>query len=194
MSEPGHVEVLSKEVLSKWWGTISKLMIRYTSRDGRVETLAREVYDHGHAASVLPIDRERGMVLLVKQMRIAAWLNGDKAPLIEACAGLLDGDDPVKCVLRDGEEELGYRLHDPRLVANAYASPGSLTERVALYLASYSPSDRVGDGGGVHHEGEDIEVVEMPLADAYGLIASGGIVDMKTIVLLQAARLTAVSS
>jgi nudix-type nucleoside diphosphatase (YffH/AdpP family) len=189
MSEPGHVEVISTEVPSKWWGTLSRLTIRYTRRDGRIETLAREVYDHGHAASVLPIDRERGTVLLVKQMRIAAWLSGDKAPLIEACAGLLDGDEPISCVLREGIEELGYRLHDPRPVANAYASPGSLTERVALYLASYSTSDRVGDGGGVHHEGEDIEVVEMPLDEALGLIASGGIVDMKTIVLLQAAKL-----
>jgi nudix-type nucleoside diphosphatase (YffH/AdpP family) len=191
MSEPGHVEILSTEVLSRWWGTISKLVLRYTRRDGRVETLAREVYDHGHAAAVLPIDRERGTVLLVKQMRIAAWLCGDKAPLLEACAGLLDGDDPVKCILREGVEELGYRLRDSRSVANAYASPGSLTERVALYLASYSLSDRVGDGGGVHHEGEDIEVVEMPLSAAYGLIASGDIVDMKTILLLQAAKLTA---
>jgi nudix-type nucleoside diphosphatase (YffH/AdpP family) len=194
MSKPGHVEIVSTEILSKWWGTASRVTLRHTRSDGRVETLAREVYDHGHAAAVLPVDRQRGTVLLVKQMRIPAWLCGSKDPLVEACAGLLDGDDPVDCVLREGIEELGYRLHDPRLIANAYASPGSLTERVALYLASYAPADRIGDGGGVHHEGEDIEVVEMPLAEAFDLIASGDIVDMKTIVLLQAAKLAANSN
>jgi nudix-type nucleoside diphosphatase (YffH/AdpP family) len=189
VSTPGHVEILSSEVLSKWWGTLSRVTIDLTRRDGLTVKLAREVYDHGHAAAVLPHDPARGTVLLVRQMRIAAWLSGDKAPLLEACAGLLDGDDPVRCILREGEEELGYRLHDPQLVANAYASPGSLTERVALYLASYSSADRLGDGGGVQHEGEDIEVVEMELAEAFALIAKGGVIDMKTILLLQAAKL-----
>jgi nudix-type nucleoside diphosphatase (YffH/AdpP family) len=189
MSKPGDVEILATETLSSWWGTLSRLKLDYWRRDGRVETLAREVYDHGHAASVLPHDRARGKVLLVRQMRIAAWMCGDRAPLLETCAGLLDGDDPAQCILREGEEELGYRLREPRLIANAYASPGSLTERVALFLASYTPADRVSDGGGMHHEGEDIEVVEMPLDEAFALIARGGIVDMKTILLLQAAKL-----
>jgi nudix-type nucleoside diphosphatase (YffH/AdpP family) len=189
MNKPGDVEIVSSEILSKWWGTLKRLKLTYWRRDGRAETLAREVYDHGHAASVLPHDGGRGTVLLVKQMRIAAWLCGDKAPLLETCAGLLDGDDPAECILREGEEELGYRLRDPRLVAHAYASPGSLTERVSLYLAAYTPADRTGAGGGVQHEGEDIEVIEMPLDEAYGLIATCGIIDMKTILLLQAAKL-----
>jgi nudix-type nucleoside diphosphatase (YffH/AdpP family) len=189
MSKPSDVEILSTELLSKWWGKLQRLNLTYRRRDGRIETLAREVYDHGHAASVLPCDLARGTVLLVKQMRIAAWLCGDKGPLLETCAGLLDGDDPAQCILREGKEELGYRLRDLELVAHAYASPGSLTERVSLYLASYTPADRLGSGGGVSHEGEDIEVVEMPLDEAFAMIASGGIIDMKTILLLQAAKL-----
>ena len=189
MSEPYSVRILSEEVLSDFWSTTKKLTLAYTRRDGREELLTREVNDHGHGAAVLAIDPACGMVLLVKQMRVAAVLAGHAAPLLEACAGLLDGDDPMTCAIREGEEELGYALRNPRKICDAFASPGALTERLTLFIADYSPQDRVGDGGGVAHEGEDIEVIELPLAEAYGMIASGGIVDAKTVILLQAAML-----
>ena len=186
MPAPFSVRILETRVLAKAWSTLTSYVIAYTRRDGREERLIREVNDHGHAASVLARDPDRGTVLLVRQMRIAAWIAGHTEPLLEACAGLLDGDDPEACALREGEEELGYRLTDPRHICDCFVSPGSLTERVSLFLAHYSPQDRLHGGGGVAHEGEDIEVVEMPLADALAMVASGGIVDAKTIILLQA--------
>jgi nudix-type nucleoside diphosphatase (YffH/AdpP family) len=189
MSEPYSVRILSEEVLSDFWSTTKKLKIAYTRRDGREEMLTREVNDHGHGAAVLAIDPARGMVLLVKQMRIAALVAGHRGPMLEACAGLLDGDDPLACAIREGEEELGYALRNPRKICDAFASPGALTERLTLFIADYTPLDRVGDGGGLLHEGEDIEVIEMPLPEAYGMIASGGIMDAKTVILLQAAML-----
>ena len=189
MSKPWTFRILAQELLPGFWSRTTKYTIAYSRRDGREETLVREVNDHGHGASVLAIDPGRDTVLLVRQLRIAAAVAGHDGPMLEACAGLLDGDDPMACAIREGEEELGYTLRNPRKICDAFASPGALTERLTLFIAEYSPSDRSGDGGGVIGEGEDIEVVEMPLIEAYGMIATGGIVDAKTVILLQAAML-----
>jgi nudix-type nucleoside diphosphatase (YffH/AdpP family) len=190
MARRFSIDIVRKEELVRLWSSLSRYTIDYTHGDGRVERLVREVVDHGHAAAVLALNPDRGTVLLVRQVRMAAYAVGHQEPLLEACAGLLDGDDPKTCALREGEEELGYRLHDIQLVCNAFASPGALTERISLFVGHYSPGDRVGDGGGIKSEGEDIEVVEMPLAEAFGMIASGQIVDAKTVILLQHAWYT----
>lgn len=190
MGSSYKVEILAQEVLAKFWSTLSKVTLHYTRRDGRSEVLVREVTDHGHAAAVLALDPARKTVLLVKQMRIAAHVAGYRDAMIEVCAGLLDGDDARTCATREAEEELGFRVHDLREVAHVYMSPGALTERVSLFTGSYSPEDKIGNGGGgVATEGEDIEVIELPLAKAYAMIASGEIVDAKTIILLQHAML-----
>jgi nudix-type nucleoside diphosphatase (YffH/AdpP family) len=187
-----RVRIISREVIARFWSTLTKVTLDYTRRDGRTETLVREVNDHGMAAAVLAIDPARRTVLLVKQMRIAAYLAEYEQAMIEVCAGLLDGDDALTCVEKEAREELGCRLHDLMLVSDAFMSPGALTERVALFIGHYAPSDRLSDGGGLHHEGEDIEVIEMAFDDAYAMIASGEIVDAKTIILLQHAKLMGV--
>lgn len=185
MTRRFSIDIVGKQELARLWSSLSKYTVDYTHGDGRVERLVREVVDHGHAAAALALDTERQTVLLVRQVRMAAFAVGHRQPLLEVCAGLLDGDDPETCALREGEEELGYRLRDLQLVCNAFASPGALTERISLFIGHYSPSDQVGEGGGIKSEGEDIEVEEMPLAEAFGMIASGGIVDAKTVILLQ---------
>ena len=189
MNKSYNVEILAQEIISKFWSTLSKVTLKYTRRDGRSEILVREVNDHGHAAAVLALDPTRETVLLVKQMRIAAHVAGHEDALIEVCAGLLDGDDARTCATREAEEELGVRVHDLREVGNVFVSPGALTERISLFVGTYSPGDRITGGGGVATEGEDIEVIELPLATAYAMIASGEIVDAKTIILLQHAML-----
>jgi len=190
MAKPYKVEILAQELIAKFWSTLTKVTVKYTRRDGRSEILLREVNDHGHAAAVLALDPTRNTVLLVKQMRIAAHVAGHTEAMIEVCAGLLDGDDAKTCAAREAEEELGVRLHDLREVSNVFMSPGALTERVSLFVGTYSPEDRINGGGGVATEGEDIEVIELPLAVAYGMIASAEIVDAKTIILLQHAMLS----
>ena len=189
MDKSYNVEILAQEVIAKFWSSLSKVTLKYTRRDGRSEVLVREVNDHGHAAAVLALDPERKTVLLVKQMRIAAHVAGYADAMIEACAGLLDGDDARTCATREAEEELGIHVRDLREVADVFMSPGALTERVSLFIGTYSPEDRATIGGGVATEGEDIEVIELPLKTAYGMIASGEIVDAKTIILLQHAML-----
>jgi nudix-type nucleoside diphosphatase (YffH/AdpP family) len=189
MSKPFKVEIIKTEIITKFWSTLSKITLNYTRRDGRSEILIREVNDHGAAAAVLAFDPARKTVLLVKQMRIAAYVVGYTGDMIEVCAGLLDGDDPETCALREAEEELGFRLHDLKHVNDTFVSPGALTERISLFVGHYTPKDRIHNGGGVLGEGEDIEVIELSLSQAYAMISSGEIVDAKTIILLQHAML-----
>jgi nudix-type nucleoside diphosphatase (YffH/AdpP family) len=184
-----RVEILKQEVLLDDWSVVTKYTIDYRRRDGRHETQIRQVYDRGDGAAILPYDPGRGCVLLVRQFRMPAWVTGEAAMLIEACAGLLDKQDPESCIRKEAEEELGYRIGRPRLVFAPYTSPGSVSERLYCFIAEYSPADRVSQGGGEEHEGEDIEVLEIGSKEAFAMIADGRIIDAKTIMLLQYARL-----
>lgn len=186
----GPITIEKAEILSQRWSRLTQYTIRYRRRDGRSEILLREVHDHGHGAAVLPYDAARGTVLLVRQFRLPAYLNdGGDGMLIEACAGLLDGGDAEACARREAEEELGYRLNDLRQVASTFMSPGAISERLAMFLAGYTESDRIGAGGGHHHEGEDIEVLELPLSEAWAMAGDGRIADAKTVILLQCLKL-----
>ncbi len=185
-----RVRITGTELLCHNWGRLSRVSLDYRRRDGQWTAQQREIYDRGDGAVILPYDPDRGTVLLVRQFRLPAYLNGGRPALIEACAGLLDQEAPADCIRRETEEELGYRLADVAHLFTLYMSPGSVTERLAFFAARYSPADRLNDGGGAAGEGEDIEVVEMTLDDALAAIAGAEIVDGKTVVLLQHARLT----
>jgi nudix-type nucleoside diphosphatase (YffH/AdpP family) len=183
------IQIRSVEVLSDDWAVLKKVTFDYRRRDGSLERQVRQTYDRGNGAVILPYDPERGMVLLVRQFRLPAYVSGHVEPLIEACAGLLDKDDPETCIRREAEEELGYRLRDTEPVFHIFMSPGSVTERLMFFVARYSPEDRIGLGGGDAHEGEDIEVLEITLDEALGMIDQGKIIDGKTIMLLQHIKL-----
>lgn len=175
----------SSEVLSDGWSLLTKHTFELKRRDGNWDGQVREVYNRCHAAVILPHDPARDTVLLVRQFRLPVFLQGHKEPLIEACAGLLDDNDPETCIRKEAEEELGYKLGAVTKIYDIYMSPGSVTEQLSFFTADYSPSDRISDGGGDASEGEDIEVLEMPLAEAMALVGSGGIVDAKTVMLVQ---------
>jgi nudix-type nucleoside diphosphatase (YffH/AdpP family) len=152
-------------------------------------TMIRQVEDHGDAACVLPYDPVRKMVTLVRQPRIAPMFREEDALLLEVPAGLTDGEDPSAAALREVLEETGLKLGALMPAGSLWSMPGCATERMHCFLADYSAGDKVGDGGGVAHEHEDIEVVELPLADADDMVRDGRISDMKTVFLLQALRL-----
>jgi GDP-mannose pyrophosphatase NudK len=179
-----RVAIVSIDTLSKRWAELRHYVIDYTRRDGRVERQQREVHDHGHGAAVLPYDADRGTVLLVRQFRLPVHLVSGDGVLVEVCAGLLDGDTPEHCAKREAEEELGYRVHHLREVASCFSSPGAVTEHLTLFLADYTASDRLGEGGGLAHEGEDVEVIEMPAEEAFRLVHQRAIHDAKTVMLL----------
>ena len=181
-----HVKLLEVQVLSDNWYVLRKVTCSLRRRDGEWQTMSREAYDRGNGAALLLFDPRRSTVVLTRQFRLPAFLNGcTDGLLIETCAGLLDGDDPETCIRREAEEETGYRVRQPRKVFEAYMSPGSVTEKLHLFVAEYEPGDRIRSGGGLEGEGEDIEVIEMPLAEALVGIANGTIQDGKTIMLLQ---------
>ena len=169
--------------LSQRWAKLDRYTIRYVRSDGGEDVLVREVHDHGHGATVLPYDARRGTVLLVRQFRLPAFLHDRDGFIIETCAGLLEGDDPAQCAKREAEEELGVHLANLRFMTTVYSSPGAVTERISLFIADYDHDSRVGAGGGHPHEGEDIEVLEMPFDEMRRMVQDGRIVDAKTVLL-----------
>ena len=128
-------------------------------------------------------------MVLTRQFRYPAFVNGHQALMIEAPAGLLDGAAPEECIRAEAEQEAGYRVRAPREVLRAYMSPGSVTERLHFFVAEYEPADRIGAGGGLEAEGEDIEVFECGVDAALAMVERGNIADAKTIMLLQYAAL-----
>jgi nudix-type nucleoside diphosphatase (YffH/AdpP family) len=161
----------------------------YQRRDGVWQHQVRESYDIGDAAVVLPLDRARGRIVLIRQFRWPVFESGYRRPLIEAIAGKLDGDAPEVCVVREAMEEAGIAIANTRLVTHCFVSPGAVKERASCFLADYDSTAPRHAGGGHEHEGEDIEVLEMTLHEALAMVSRGEIVDMKTIMLLQAAKL-----
>ncbi|MFE0014152.1 NUDIX domain-containing protein [Mesorhizobium sp. NPDC059054] len=184
-----RIRIRTQEILSDDWAILKKTTFDYRRRDGLWETQVRQTYDRGDGAAILPFDPDRGTVLLVRQFRWPAFVTGHKEPLIEVCAGLLDKNDPETCIRKEAEEELGYQLNGVKLLFTPYMSPGSVTERLWLFAARYSPADRISEGGGAPEEGEDIEVLEMPVDEAMAAISDGRIIDAKTILLLQHLKL-----
>jgi nudix-type nucleoside diphosphatase (YffH/AdpP family) len=185
----GRVRLHGLKILSGNYYTLRMASFDFLRDDGQWQHQERESYDIGDAAAVLPFDRARGKVLLIKQFRWPPMEWGFKRLLIEVIAGKLDGDAPLDCVHKEAMEEAGVTLSDPRLLTHCFVSPGAVKERVSLFLADYDSSAPRAKGGGHESEGEDIIVLETTLDEALAMIASGEIVDMKTITLLQAAKL-----
>ncbi len=183
------VRVLGEQVLSNNWGLVKKTTIELKRRNGEWQRQVRETYDRGDGAGVLLYNRDKRSVILTRQFRFPVFAHGEAGYLIEVVAGKLDGDHPVTTARKEAEEESGYRVHDVELVMSAYMSPGSVTEKLSLFLAEYDADSKVSAGGGLEHEGEDIEVLELGIDAALEMIASGEIADAKTIMLLQHVRL-----
>lgn len=183
MSE--RVRILSSQVLSEGWSTLTRYDVDYTRADGQTQRLLREAYDHGHAAAVLLHDPERDCVVLVRQFRFAAHMAGGPDFLVEVVAGLLDDDAPEACARRECMEEAGVTLTGLEPAFTIFVSPGSITEKIHCFVGRYRGPVAAASGFGVLHEGEDIDVIEMGFDAAFAMIASGEIVDAKTILLLQ---------
>lgn len=185
-----NIKILKTEVLSDNWYVLRKITYEYLKKDGTVQTQSREAYDRGNGATILLYNKLQQTVILTRQFRLPTFLNGNEnGMLIEACAGLLDKDNAEDCIKRETEEETGYKVTDVRKIFEAYMSPGSVTEIVHFFVAEYSKTMKVNEGGGVAHEEENIEVLEMNITEAIKMIETGEIKDGKTIMLLQYVQL-----
>jgi len=185
-----RIRIIEERLLSDDWYVLKKTTFEYRCRNGRWQRQSRETYDRGNGAVLLLFNVERRTVVLTRQFRFPAYVNGcADGLLIEACAGLLDGEDPHTCIRREAQEETGFVVRSPRKIFEAYMSPGSVTEILHFFVAEYDGRDQVSAGGGDVAEGEDIDVIELPLKDAMRMISTGAIRDGKTIMLLQHAAL-----
>jgi len=189
------VRNIKKELLSDNWYTLEKVTFEYEKEEGVWEAQSREAYDRGNGAAILLYNQNKGSVVLTKQFRMPTYLNGnDSGMMIEVCAGLLDGDHPEDCILKEVEEETGYKIETVKKVFEAYMSPGAVTEMLYFFIGSYEDTMKVSDGGGAADETENIEVIECSFESALEMVASGEIKDAKTIMLLQYAKLNRLCS
>lgn len=184
-----RVRIIDRKILWNGFVSLEEVTLEQEMSNGQTVRLVREVHDHGRAATILLFDPERQSVVLVRQLRIPVFLQGEPGYLIEAPAGLLDGEEPAVAICREAMEETGYNIDSAIHLFDAYMSPGSLTERTSFFFGRIDASKRVTAGGGLVHEGEDIEVLEIPLEKAVAMIGTGEICDAKTIMLLQWALL-----
>lgn len=189
MSE--RISNLSSRLLSDNHYILRRYDFRYRLRDGTQADMAREVYDRGNGATILLYNRARQSVILTRQFRLPAYLNGvEDGLLIETPAGLLDADSPTEAIRREAVEETGYRIGPPQPVFDLFMSPGAVTERVHFFTAEVSEAHRMSEGGGLAEEHEDIEVLDIPFAQALAMLRDGRIRDGKTAILLLHAKAT----
>lgn len=184
------VKIIRTEILSNSWGTLKKITFEALQRDGSWQIQTREAYDRGNGAVILLYNKRQRTVILTRQFRMPAYINNDNTGmLIEACAGLLDNEAPEDAIIRETQEETGYRITGIEKVFDAYMSPGSATEVLHFFIGEYSNEMKINEGGGLAHEHEDIEVLELNFNATLNMIETGEIKDAKTIILLQYLRL-----
>lgn len=189
MNDP-KITIQKTELLSDNWYLLNKVTFDYQEENKPVETHVREVYDRGNGAAILLYNSTQKTVILTRQFRLPSYLNGNKTGMmIEVCAGLLDKDNPEQCIIRETEEETGYRIATVQKVFETFMSPGAVTEILYLFVGEYNASMKVTEGGGLEVEQEHIEVMELPFERAYAMIATAEIKDAKTIMLLQYAKI-----
>jgi len=185
-----NITLLNTEILSDNWYTLNKVTYSVLKKDGTTETQSREAYDRGNGAVILLYNTDSNTVILTRQFRLPTYINGNSTGmLIEACAGLLDNDNPEDCIKRETEEETGYKISKVEKIFEAYMSPGSVTEILYFFIAEYSNEMKINDGGGLEEEGENIEVLELSFEESLKMIDTGEIKDAKTIMLLQHLRI-----
>jgi nudix-type nucleoside diphosphatase (YffH/AdpP family) len=189
MTVSDRIRIKDVRVLSDDHYTLKTTTFAWRRSNGEWQTQHRETYDRGNGAALLPYNMAQRTVVLVRQFRYPAYVNGWDDLLIEAIAGLLDNLSPEVRIRAEAEEETGYRLGEIRKIFEAYMSPGAVTEKLHFFVAEYEPKMKIGSGGGIASEGEDIEVWELPIDSALAMIGDGRIADAKTIMLLQYAAL-----
>ena len=186
MMNDKQIKNIEKKLLSDNYYILNRVTFDYLMSSGEWVNQMREVYDRGDGAGILLYNKQKQTVILTKQFRMPTYLNDNKDGfLVEITAGMLDKDNPEACIIRETEEEVGYRIKKVKKVYEAYSSPGVMTEKMHFFVGEYTDDMKVNEGGGLESEHEDIEVLEIPFIKAIGMLNNGKIVDTRTIVLLQ---------
>jgi GDP-mannose pyrophosphatase NudK len=186
-----NLKNIKHTTLSKEWATLDRIDYDYQFKTGEWKPISRECYNRGDGAAILLYNSDKGTVILTKQFRMPIYENNKSEGMsIEACAGAIDNkDNPLETILRETEEEVGYKINSAKQVLSAYTSPGALTEKMYLFVAEYNTEMKANEGGGLEIENEEIEVLELPFSQAIEMIKNEEIIDAKTIMLLQYAQI-----
>lgn len=183
------INITSTDILSDKFFTLKEVHFEVEKHDSSTQIQKREVYHTANGVTALLYNLEKKTVILIRQLRIASYLNKNPAGLlIEACAGLQEDESAEESIIREIEEETGYRVKDVKKIFELYSSPGATTEMLHYFIAEYTYEQKVSDGGGLKEEQEEIEVMEIPFEEAYSKIKTGEIKDAKTVILLQYAK------
>lgn len=189
MNNP-KVKIIGIKNLSNAHYKLDKVEFEYQTNNGSWQTQSRECYDRGDGAAILLYNPTKKTVILTKQFRMPSYLNGNvTGMMVEVCAGLLDENNPEACIIKEVEEETGFKISNPKKVFELYSTPGAVTEKIHYFIAEYSDGMKISDGGGLEEEHEEIEVLEINFETAMELVSIGEINDAKTVVLLQYAKL-----
>jgi GDP-mannose pyrophosphatase NudK len=184
-TEGESVRIYDIETIAHNKGKLISVSYEQRRRDGEQQKRTREIYHNDNSAVILPYDPDRKTVLLTRQLRLPIFLQDGIERTVEACAGKLEGEQAERRIMKEMQEELGYKVSKVERLFELYVSPAAIMEKIAFFTCTYSPANKVSDGGGLKEEGEDIEVVETTLAEAAAMIVSGEIIDAKTVVLIQ---------
>jgi nudix-type nucleoside diphosphatase (YffH/AdpP family) len=189
MNNP-KVKIIDIKNLSKAHYKLDKVNFEYQTKNGDWQTQSRECYDRGDGAAILLYNPTQKTVILTKQFRMPSYLNGNATGMmIEVCAGLLDEDNPESCIIKEVEEETGFKISNPKKVFELYSTPGAVTEKIHYFVAEYNDEMKISAGGGLEEEHEEIEVLEINFDTALKMVSKGEINDAKTVILLQFAKL-----
>lgn len=189
MNNP-RVKIRSIKNLSNDWYKLDKVNFDFQLKNNTWQNQTRESYNRGNGACILLFNKKNQKVILTKQFRMPSYLNGNyDGMMIEVCAGLLDGDDPLTCIIKEAEEETGYKIQSASKVLEVFSTPGAVTEIIHYFVAEYNSKMKVSGGGGKKDETEEIEVLEIDFSRALSMIEEGKINDAKTIILLQYAKI-----
>ena len=184
------VKIINVENLSHDYYKLDKVKFDYQTKNGKWQHQSRECYDRGDGAAILLYNSSKKTVILTKQFRMPSYLNDNNdGMMIEVCAGLLDKNDPVTCIIKEAEEETGYKINNVKKVFEIFSTPGAVTEKIYYFIAEYNDTMKVSEGGGLEEETEEIEVLGIDFNKAIEMISTGEICDAKTIILLQYAQI-----
>ncbi|MGJ8550391.1 NUDIX domain-containing protein [Winogradskyella wichelsiae] len=186
-----NLKNIKKTNLSKDWATLDRIDYEYQFKNGEWKSISRECYNRGDGAAIFLYNVEKGTVILTKQFRMPIYENTKSEGMsIEVCAGSIEHNDkPLETILRETEEEVGYKIREAKEVFKTYTSPGALTEKLFLYVAEYTDALKISEGGGLEIENEEIEVLELPFSKVISMIETEEIIDAKTIMLVQYAQI-----
>jgi nudix-type nucleoside diphosphatase (YffH/AdpP family) len=178
---------VTSKIISSFWGTLEHVNFDFKFKNGQSTNLTYEVYGKNDGVAVLPYNIPTKKVILIRQFRMPVYVAGvAKGFLVEVVGGAIDeNESPEASVIRETEEEVGYRIKEVKKVATVFLSPGLMKEQAYLFVAPYNDTDKVDKGGGLKSENEEIEVIETSFLAALKMIETGEIIDARTILLLQ---------